>query len=46
MVVVYLNNLPKNDTKCIPIAAYRTHKVDNQRPSSVVLYDYATSKTT
>jgi len=40
VVVVYFENLSKNQSKCIPIEAYRTHAVANQKPSSVVLYDY------
>ncbi|XP_017069812.2 LOW QUALITY PROTEIN: alpha-2-macroglobulin-P [Drosophila eugracilis] len=40
VVVVYFENLVKNENKCIPIEAFRTHAVANQKPSSVVLYDY------
>ncbi|XP_016984792.2 alpha-2-macroglobulin isoform X2 [Drosophila rhopaloa] len=40
VVVVYFENLAKNENKCIPIEAYRTHAVANQKPSSVILYDY------
>ncbi|XP_016958760.1 alpha-1-macroglobulin-like [Drosophila biarmipes] len=40
VVVVYFENLAKNDSKCIPIEAFRTHLVANQKPSSVILYDY------
>ncbi|XP_043065393.1 alpha-2-macroglobulin [Drosophila ficusphila] len=40
VVVVYFENLAKSEKKCIPIEAFRTHSVANQKPSSVVLYDY------
>lgn len=40
VIVVYFENLAKNQKKCIPIEAYKTHAVANQKPSSVVLYDY------
>lgn len=40
VVVIYFENLAKNEEKCIRIEAYRTHAVANQKPSSVVLYDY------
>ncbi|KAH8266701.1 hypothetical protein KR018_011420 [Drosophila ironensis] len=40
VVVIYFENLAKNQTKCIPIEAFKTHAVANQKPSSVVLYDY------
>ncbi|XP_052854360.1 LOW QUALITY PROTEIN: alpha-2-macroglobulin [Drosophila gunungcola] len=40
VVVVYFENLAKNENKCIPVQAYRTHAVANQKPSSVILYDY------
>nr|XP_036668628.1 alpha-2-macroglobulin [Drosophila suzukii] len=40
VVVVYFENLSKSQSKCIPIEAYRTHAVANQKPSSVILYDY------
>ncbi|KAH8412673.1 hypothetical protein KR009_004428, partial [Drosophila setifemur] len=40
VVVVYFENLAKSQTKCIPIEAYKTHAVANQKPSSVILYDY------
>ncbi|KAH8412667.1 hypothetical protein KR009_004419 [Drosophila setifemur] len=40
VVVVYFENLAKSQTKCIPIEAFKTHAVANQKPSSVVLYDY------
>ncbi|XP_033174138.1 pregnancy zone protein [Drosophila mauritiana] len=40
VVVIYFENLAKNEDKCIRIEAFRTHAVANQKPSSVVLYDY------
>ncbi|KAH8281371.1 hypothetical protein KR054_000154, partial [Drosophila jambulina] len=40
VIVVYFENLAKNENKCIPIEAFRTHAVANQKPSSVILYDY------
>ncbi|XP_017126612.1 alpha-2-macroglobulin-like [Drosophila elegans] len=40
VVVVYFEKLAKNENKCIPVQAFRTHAVANQKPSSVILYDY------
>ncbi|KAH8335883.1 hypothetical protein KR074_001015 [Drosophila pseudoananassae] len=40
VVVVYFENLEKNQKKWIPIEAFKTHAVANQKASSVVLYDY------
>ncbi|XP_016956435.1 alpha-2-macroglobulin [Drosophila biarmipes] len=40
VVVVYFENLSRDDSKSIPIEAHRTHSVADQKPSSVVVYDY------
>ncbi|KAI8033415.1 hypothetical protein M5D96_013817 [Drosophila gunungcola] len=40
VVNVYFEKLAKNENKCIPVQAIRTHAVANQKPSSVILYDY------
>ncbi|EDW77751.1 Thioester-containing protein 4 [Drosophila willistoni] len=40
VVVIYFESLPKGELKCLPIDAYRTHSVANQKPAPVVLYDY------
>lgn len=39
MVVLYFDNL--NSTELCPtLSAYRTHKVANQKPAPVIIYDY------
>ncbi|XP_062120813.1 alpha-1-inhibitor 3 isoform X3 [Drosophila sulfurigaster albostrigata] len=40
VVVIYFESLPKGELKCVPIEAFKTHAVANQKPSPVVLYDY------
>ncbi|XP_026836728.1 alpha-2-macroglobulin [Drosophila erecta] len=39
VVIVYFESLAKNESKCIPVEAYRTLEVTNLKPSSVVIYD-------
>lgn len=39
-VVLYFNNISTVIEYCPTISAFRTHKVANQRPVPVVLYDY------
>merc|ERR1719244_1760435 len=38
-VVVYFETIGKRE-KCITIEAFRTHRVANQKPAPVVVYDY------
>ncbi|XP_030377047.1 CD109 antigen-like isoform X2 [Scaptodrosophila lebanonensis] len=40
VLVVYFESLPKGEVKCLPIEAYKTYAVANQKPAPVVLYDY------
>ncbi|XP_034668405.1 pregnancy zone protein isoform X2 [Drosophila subobscura] len=40
VIVVYFENLLRDELKCIPFEAFRTHAVANQKPAPVVLYDY------
>ncbi|EDX05540.1 GD24225, partial [Drosophila simulans] len=39
VVIVYFESLAKNESKCIPVEAYRTLEVTNLKPSIVVIYD-------
>lgn len=38
-VVLYFNNLTINEY-CPTVSAFQTHKVANQKPAAVVVYDY------
>ncbi|KAL7739077.1 hypothetical protein ACLKA6_011410 [Drosophila palustris] len=40
VVVIYFESLPKGELKCLPIEAFKTHAVANQKPAPIVLYDY------
>ncbi|KAH8405167.1 hypothetical protein KR222_007055, partial [Zaprionus bogoriensis] len=40
VIVIYFESLPKGANKCLPIEAFRTHAVANQKPAPIVLYDY------
>ncbi|XP_034474087.1 pregnancy zone protein isoform X2 [Drosophila innubila] len=40
VVVIYFESLPKGEKKCLPIEAFKTHAVANQKPAPIVLYDY------
>ncbi|EDW11959.1 Thioester-containing protein 5, isoform A [Drosophila mojavensis] len=40
VVVIYFESLPKGEIKCLPIEAFKTHAVANQKPAPIVLYDY------
>ncbi|XP_017859854.1 PREDICTED: C3 and PZP-like alpha-2-macroglobulin domain-containing protein 8 [Drosophila arizonae] len=40
VVVIYFESLPKGEIKCLPIEAFKTHAVANQKPVPIVLYDY------
>ncbi|EDW55785.1 GM17367 [Drosophila sechellia] len=39
VVIVYFESLARNESKCIPVEAYRTLEVTNLKPSRVVIYD-------
>ena len=38
-VVVYFETITKRE-KCLTVEAFRTHRVANQKPAPVVVYDY------
>ncbi|XP_002057612.2 CD109 antigen [Drosophila virilis] len=40
VVVIYFESLPRGELKCLPIEAFKTHAVANQKPAPIVLYDY------
>lgn len=40
VVVIYIDNLKVDERICPVIQGFRIQKVTNQKPSSVVIYDY------
>jgi CD109 antigen len=39
-VVIYFSTIEKDKELCPTLKAYRTHRVANQKPAHVLVYDY------
>lgn len=39
-LVVYFAHLYKDKEVCIPMQAFRSHAVAQQKPASIIIYDY------
>ncbi|XP_053958136.1 murinoglobulin-1-like [Anastrepha ludens] len=40
LIVVYFESLSKNNVACVPVEALKVYPVAQQKPASIVLYDY------
>ena len=40
MLVIYFENLGKNQKICLPVEVFKSYAVTLQKPSPIVIYDY------